>query len=141
MGRAVGRLDPDGVRLRGACSAPPRLDVELETEAGVLKLRADNSNIVAYYVARGAPPKKFDPCKQLAGRSVEIVYRPIRGARAAGEILAVEMCDEEDHFLARSQRCQANLQDVSAWPDQGSFRSANDAYYGIRLEHALVLPP
>ena len=77
--------------LRVACAAKPRLDLELETETGTLKLRALDSGVVAYYVAQGAPPRKFEPCADLRGRAVEIVYRPTPKSSVAGEILAVEM--------------------------------------------------
>lgn len=73
------------------CTGPPRLNVELETDAGTLKLSAANSGIVAYYVTEGAPPKKFEPCRDLRGKTVGVVYRPLKKGSSAGEILAVDM--------------------------------------------------
>lgn len=77
--------------LATSCGRPPRLNVEMETETGTLKLAAANSGMVAYYVTEGAPPKKFNPCRDLRGRVVDVVYRPVRKGPTAGEILAVEM--------------------------------------------------
>ncbi len=79
--------------LATACPAKPALRLELETENGILKLRAADSGLVAYYVTHGAPPKKFDPCSELKDREVDVVYRPTPNAAAAGQILAIEMKD------------------------------------------------
>lgn len=77
--------------LSAGCPAPPELRLELETEAGTLKLNAANVGLVAYYVNRGTPPRKFDACVDLKNKSVDIVYRPTPKASSAGQILAIEM--------------------------------------------------
>ncbi len=74
-----------------ACPARPGMQLELETDAGTLKLGAVNANVVAYYVTQGTPPKKFDACSDLKDKRVDVVYRPTPKASTVGQILAIEM--------------------------------------------------
>jgi tetratricopeptide (TPR) repeat protein len=80
-----------GKVLRAACPGPAQLLVELETEKGLLRLAAAQRSYVAYYMPHGAP-RRFDPCRELTDRTVEVVYKPgpARGA-AGGELLSIEM--------------------------------------------------
>ena len=99
--RAENVVDPSGQQAvaRGTiaevtCPGAQSMSLHLTLSASTLQLRTAKRTQVAYYTTRARAtdkPAPFNPCKELRGQRVQVVYRPVKGAAYAGEILAVEL--------------------------------------------------
>src|SRR5512139_4260144 len=58
------------------------------------------------------------------------------------EILSLELRHKEDHLLARSKRCQSQLDHMAEWADPAvGFWSTDDHQISFRVQNAFALRP
>ncbi len=71
------------------CDYPAIMDVELDSNGTVYKLRAENYYQVRYW-AVGAPGKSgFEPCEELEGKNVEVEFLTVFGQEYSGFLKTV----------------------------------------------------
>src|SRR5215211_1318128 len=58
------------------------------------------------------------------------------------KVVAIEICDKEDHLLARSQRRQANLDDMTQWANPMiALWSPNEDKHRLGFKRTPAVPP
>ena len=88
--RAAGTL-AEGRAAAVTCTQPSAMAVTIDFGGITIRVRAEDRTRVPFTI-RGAPaPVGFDPCTQLRGKNVGVVYELQEGGGYAGSILAVNI--------------------------------------------------
>jgi tetratricopeptide (TPR) repeat protein len=73
------------------CGETTALDLLVEHGKQMTKLHTENYFKVEFWAVNWQPPENFQPCDQLAGLRVKVIYRVTQGQPYAGEILTIEV--------------------------------------------------
>jgi tetratricopeptide (TPR) repeat protein len=78
-----------GIILSVKCEYPAVMDVVLDSDGKLQKLRADNYYQVQYWAVEAPGKTEFQPCEELDGKQVEIEFLTVSGQAYSGLIKTV----------------------------------------------------
>lgn len=88
--RAAGTL-AEGRAAAVTCTQPSGMAVTIDFGGITIRVRAEDRSRVQFTIRGGPAPVGFDPCTQLRGKNVGVVYKLQEGGGYAGAILAVNI--------------------------------------------------